>query len=95
MSTQTAAGTRMAGARSNGLVSPFLIPSSIRRSNVRHFPIGVGVHQGSALSQLLFMLVMEEATKHCRRGDPWELLNADDLVLSADTKQGVEEMFNE
>ena len=59
------------------------------------FPIGVGVHQGSALSPLLFKLVLEESTKHCRRGDPWELLYADDLVLTADTKEGVEEMFNE
>ena len=59
------------------------------------FPISVGVHQGSALSPLLFKLVMEETTKHCRRGDPWELLYADDLVLTADSKQRVEEIFNE
>ena len=59
------------------------------------FPIGVGVHQGSALSPLLFKLVMEETTKECRRGDPWELLYADDLVLTADTKEGVEAIFNE
>ena len=59
------------------------------------FSIGVGVHQGSALSPLLFKLVMEETTKHCRRGDPWELLYADDLVLTADSKQRVVDIFNE
>ena len=58
------------------------------------FPIKVGVHQGSALSPLLFKLVMEEATKAVRKGDPWELLYADDLVLTAESKHDVEEMFS-
>ena len=58
------------------------------------FQNGVGVQQCSALSPLLFKQVMEEPTKQYRRGDPWELLYADDLVLAADSKQGVEEMFN-
>jgi hypothetical protein len=53
------------------------------------FEIGVWVHQGSVLSPLLFIVVMEEATKECRRGDPWELLYADDLVLSAEMKQAM------
>ena len=57
------------------------------------FPIRVGVHQGSALSPLLFKLVMEEATKSIRRGDPWELLYADDLVLTAESRQEMEEML--
>ena len=47
------------------------------------FPIKVGVHQRSALSPLLFNVVMEETTKSCRVGDPWELLYADDLILTA------------
>ena len=49
------------------------------------FLIEVGVHQGSALSPLLFIIVMEEATKQCRKGDPCELLYADDLVLASET----------
>ena len=57
------------------------------------FPINVGVHQGSALSPLLFKIVMEEATKDVRRGDPWELLYADDLVLTAESREAVLEMF--
>ena len=59
------------------------------------FPIEVGVHQGSALSPLLFKLVLEEATKTVRKGDPWELLYADDLVLTAESKEAVREMFND
>ena len=34
------------------------------------FGIEVGVHQGSVLSPLLFIVVMEETTKECRVGDP-------------------------
>ena len=30
------------------------------------FGIEVGVHQGSVLSSLLFIVAMEEATKECR-----------------------------
>ena len=58
------------------------------------FPIVMGVHQGSAPSPFLFKIVMEEATKLCRNGDPWELLYADDLVLTAESRQEVMEMFN-
>ena len=60
----------------------------------RDFPIDVGVHQGSALSPLLFIVVMEEASKLCRKGDPLELLYADDLILTAETREEVWEMFN-
>ena len=58
------------------------------------FEIKVGVHQGSALSPLLFIIIMEEATKECRKGTPWELLYADDLVLTAESEEEVKEMFN-
>ena len=58
------------------------------------FDIRVGVHQGSALSPLLFITVMEEATKLTRGDGPWELLYADDLVLTAESKEEVTDMFN-
>ena len=58
------------------------------------FEIKVGVHQGSALSPLLFIIIKEEATKECRKGTPWELLYADDLVLTAESEEEVKEMFN-
>ena len=49
------------------------------------FDVGVGVHQGSVLSPLLFILVLEALSRVFRRGTPWELLYADDLVVIADS----------
>ena len=43
------------------------------------FGVGVGVHQGSVLSPLLFILVLEALSHEFRTGVPWELLYADDL----------------
>ena len=58
------------------------------KSRVRvngEFGVGVGVHQGSVLSPLLFILVLEELSHKFRTGVPWELLYADDLEIIADT----------
>ena len=41
----------------------------------------VGVHQGSVLSPLLFILVLETISREFRTGVSWELLYADDLVI--------------
>ena len=49
------------------------------------FGVGVGVHQGSVLSPLLFILVLEALSREFRTGVPWELLYADDLVVIADS----------
>ena len=49
------------------------------------FGVGVSVHQGSVLSPLLFLLVLEPLSRQFRRGVPWELLYADDLVVMADS----------
>lgn len=49
------------------------------------FGVGVGVHQGSVLSPLLFILVLEALSREFRTGVPWELLYADDLVLISDS----------
>ena len=49
------------------------------------FEISVGGHQGSALSPFLFNLIVEEATKECKRGVPWDILYADDLVLTSES----------
>ena len=45
------------------------------------FEVGVGVHQGSVLSPLLFIIVLEALSRGFREGVPWELLFADDLVI--------------
>ncbi len=57
------------------------------------FNIRVGVHQGSALSPLLFIVVMQEATKEAGREGLKELLYADDLVLMAESEEEVVEKF--
>ena len=49
------------------------------------FGVGVGVHQGSVLSPLLFILVLEALSREFRTGVPWELLYADDLAVIADS----------
>ena len=47
------------------------------------FDFGVSVHQGSVLILLLF-IVLEALSGEFRTGCPWELLNADDLMISAE-----------
>ena len=48
---------------------------------------GVGVHQGSVLSPLLFIMVLEALSREFRTGCPWELLYADDLMISAESME--------
>ena len=45
----------------------------------------VGVHQGSVLSPLLFIIVLEALSLEFKVGCPWELLYADDLVIIAES----------
>ena len=47
------------------------------------FEVKVGVHQGSVLSPLLFIIVLEALSWEFRSGVPWEDLYADDLVIIA------------
>ena len=56
-----------------------------KHGNSEEFEVKVGVHQGSVLSPLLFVVVMEALTQDVREGLPWELLYADDLVLMAES----------
>ena len=51
------------------------------------FGLGVGVHLGSVLSPLLFIIVLETLSKEFRTGCPWELLYADDLMISAESME--------
>ena len=45
----------------------------------------VRVHQGSVLSPLLFIIVLEALSREFQAGVPWEDLYADDLVIIADS----------
>ena len=45
------------------------------------FEVKVGVHQGSVLSQLLFIIVLEALSREFHSGVPWEDLYSDDLVI--------------
>jgi len=56
-----------------------------------HFEVKVGLHQGSVLSPLLFVSVMEVNMRKARSGLPWELLYADDLVLIARSEEELRE----
>ena len=48
----------------------------------------MGVHQGSVLSPLLFIAVLEAISRRFhKQGLPFELLYADDLVIMAETKE--------
>ena len=62
------------------------------RSHVRvgegyseEFEVKVGVHQGSVLSPLLFIIVHEALSREFRSGVPWEDLCANDLVIIAES----------
>ena len=51
------------------------------------FGVNVGVHQGSVLSPLLFIIVMEAVTHSVREG----MLYADDLVLVGKCEEELKE----
>ena len=51
------------------------------------FSVRVGVHQGSVLSPLLFIIVLEALSGEFRERLPMELLYTDDLVLVAETEE--------
>ena len=53
----------------------------------RAFNVEVGVHQGSCLSPLLFIIVLEALCREFREKLPVELLYADDLFIIAETKE--------
>jgi len=57
--------------------------------------VKVGMHQGSALSPLLFVIVMEAISREFRVALPWELLCADVLVVIAETEEDLIRRLNE
>jgi len=53
------------------------------------FYVGMGLHQGSALSPFPFTIVMVELTKGIQDELPWCMLFADDIVLIDENRKGV------
>ena len=55
------------------------------------FDVKVGLHQGSVLSPLLIVIVMEMISRELRAGLLLELLYADDLILMAESEESLRE----
>jgi len=53
------------------------------------FSITIGLHQGSAFSPFLFVILMDELTRAIQDEIPWCMLFADDIVLVDETRAGV------
>ena len=77
----------MAGASGPVHVQGCEKQSKSRRWVQRGVCVGVGVHQGSVLSPPLFIIVLEALSREFRTGCPWELLYADDLMISAESME--------
>jgi hypothetical protein len=54
-------------------------------------PVKVGLYQGSVLSPLLFIIVMDVLTRELKEGLPWEFMYADDPVLVATSERELKE----
>ena len=58
--------------------------------DTEEFEVEVGLHQGSALSPLLFVVVMDVLSETIANDDIWELLYADDLVVMAHSEEDLQ-----
>ena len=54
------------------------------------FKVKVGLHQGSALSPLLFAIVIDRLTDEVREPAPWTMIYADDIVICSESRENVE-----
>ncbi|ETN82559.1 reverse transcriptase [Necator americanus] len=68
-------------------------PTSVVRcaaGTSRPFLVHVGVHQGSSLSPLLFILCMDTITKEIQKQHSWTLLFADDVMLASESRDDLQ-----
>ena len=61
----------------------------VNSSFSEEFEVKVGVHQGSVLIPLLFIIVLEAISREFCVGCPWKMLYADGLVILAETFEGI------
>ena len=52
------------------------------------FKVSVGFYQGSAFRPFLFTIIMGKLTEDIRKDAPWDMLFADDIVLSKQNHRG-------
>lgn len=57
------------------------------------FQVKVGLHQGSALSPFLFNIVIDVLTEAVREEPPWCVFYADDIILVAESRAGLQRML--
>ena len=55
--------------------------------DTEEFEIKVGLHQGSALSPFLFILLLDTLTGHIETAIPYVLIFADDIALIGRTEK--------
>ena len=58
---------------------------------IKKFKVGVGLHQGSALSPFLFAIIINRLTEDIRKDASWDMLFADDIVLSRKNHRELED----
>ena len=60
-----------------------------REANTECLNVKVGLHQGSAINPLLFIIIMDVLASEINTEPPWAMLFADDLVLCETYKAAV------
>ena len=60
----------------------------------QYFNIEVGLHQGSTLSPLLFIIIMDVLASNIQRDPPWAMLFADELVICEESILEVEQQLD-
>ena len=60
----------------------------------RYFTIEVRLHQGSTLSPVHFIIMMDVFASSIQRDPPWAMLIADDLVLCEEFRLEVEQQLD-
>ena len=82
----------------SAVMSMYAVVKTVVRTvygNSKGFEVKVGMHQGSALSPLLFVIVMEAISREFRVALPWEQLYSDDLAMIAETEEELIKRLNE